>query len=83
MFGAARTAEDTEEESNPENGGDDDDDGVEIVDNRGGGCCLKFCAFMDKYPITFVVSAALIGKSVFEHGILYMYVHKKHDTQDV
>lgn len=66
MFGAPHTAEDTEE-SNPEEGGDDD--GVEIVDNREGGCCSKFCALMDKYPITFVVSAALIGKSVFNMAV--------------
>ena len=62
MFGATKdneedTAPGEEEESS---GGSE---GLEVVNNRERGCCSKFCALMDKYPITFIISAALIGKS--------------------
>ena len=66
MFGATKdNEEDTapEEESNSANSADHGGEGLEVVNNRERGCCSKFCALMDKYPITFIISAALIGKS--------------------
>jgi len=65
MFGATKdTEEDTaDDESNSANSSaDHGGEGLEVIDNRERGCCSKFCALMDKYPITFIISAALIGK---------------------
>lgn len=69
MFGATKdTEEDTaDDESNSADSADHGGEGLEVIDNRERGCCSKFCALMDKYPITFIISAALIGKCSAYH----------------